>query len=250
MSLTDEITDWIRTRVSGAQRQGIVFGLSGGLDSAVVAALAKRALGNNILGLIMPCHSLPEDEEWARLVATRVDIPIERVDLAKPFDALVKTLGPGTRMAEANLKPRLRMATLYYFATDRDFLVAGTSNKSELLTGYFTKHGDGGADLLPIGGLLKTEVRSIARELGIPEEVISRPPTAGLWAGQTDEADLGMTYEDLDRTILAIEAGNTDSCQPEIVARVHDLLSRSTHKRSLPPIFEPIRVSHPAPPQQ
>ena len=135
-------------------------------------------------------------------------------------------------MPEANVKPRLRMAALYFIANSLNYLVTGTGNRSELTLGYFTKYGDGGVDLLPIGGLLKSEVRALGRELGVPDHVIDKPPTAGLWMGQTDEAEMGFTYDTLE---AYLKKGS--SAVPGAVAGRIDLLRKiSDHKRALPPV--------------
>ena len=134
------------------------------------------------------------------------------------------------RLAAANLKPRLRMTTLYAFANHLDYRVLGTDNRSELAVGYFTKYGDGGADLLPLGSLVKGEVRDLARHLGVPERIVAKPPSAGLWAGQTDEAEMGLTYEQLDAYLL------TGAAPPAVKARVDALHAASAHKRALPRI--------------
>jgi NAD+ synthase len=159
------------------------------------------------------------------------------VDLAPAYDALVAALPPGSDLARANLKPRLRMSTLYFVANARNYLVAGTGNKSELMVGYFTKWGDGGCDLLPLGGLFKTHVWDLACELGVPEGIILRAPTAGLWPGQTDEGDMGVSYAELDATLAAIERGDTSSCEPTTLEKVQAMIAGSAHKRALPPIF-------------
>ncbi len=236
MELANYISEWIKEKVKEAGAEGVVLGLSGGVDSALTAALAKKALGDKVLGLLMPCHSDPTDLEHARLVATKFGIETEYVDLGPVFDRLMASLPRGSDMAVANLKPRLRMATLYYFANSRNYLVAGAGNKSELTVGYFTKYGDGGADLLPLGDLLKSQVRELARELGVPEEIIAKPPSAGLWAGQTDEGEMGITYDELDRTISAIEKGDTSGCDEAILERVKAMMAASEHKRQPIPI--------------
>lgn len=239
--LADDIVDWMRRQVGNANAKGVVLGISGGVDSAVAAGLAKRALGNASLGLIMPCHSAPDDEEHARLVAQTFGIACERIDLGPVFDLLEGILPAGTPMATANLKPRLRMLTLYYFANSRNYLVVGTGNRSELSVGYFTKYGDGGVDILPLGSLLKHEVRSLARELGVPDVVINKAPSGGLWEGQTDEGEMGITYETLDRALQAIETGETDWIAPERLAQVEKMMARSAHKRDPIPVFVPAR---------
>ncbi len=240
--LATQIAQWMAERVKAAGARGIVVGLSGGVDSAVVAVLAQRAVGENVLGVLMPCHSQPVDGEYARLLADAFHIETITVDLGPAYDALIAALPPGSELAQANLKPRLRMATLYFLSNARNYLVAGTGNKSELMVGYFTKWGDGGCDLLPLGGLYKTHVWDLACELGIPDEIISRPPTAGLWPGQTDEGEMGITYAELDATLAAIERGDTSSCDPATLSKVQAMVERSAHKRALPPIFIPAQL--------
>ncbi|MEW6618597.1 MAG: NAD+ synthase [bacterium] len=243
MILSDEISKWIKIEVEKAGAQGIVVGLSGGIDSAVTATLSKKAVGDNVLGLIMPCFSSSTDEDHARLIAQRLKIKTKRIELDAIYQTITRALeGAGmpedNKLSLANLKPRLRMMTLYYVANCLNYLVAGTGNKSEIMVGYFTKYGDGGVDILPIGGLLKTEVRELAKELDIPEEILTRVPTAGLWEGQTDEGELGITYENLDKILRALESGEPLNFQPDIVTNVKRLIETSQHKRMLPPIFE------------
>ncbi|MBQ9565052.1 MAG: NAD(+) synthase, partial [Synergistaceae bacterium] len=183
----DFVERWMKEKVGEAGARGIVVGLSGGIDSAVVAALGRRAFGRDMLSLILPCHSDLEDAEDALLVAKELDIPCRTVDLTAAFDALAGTLAPNLttsslpQMAGANLKARLRMATLYAAAQTEGLLVCGTSNRSEYETGYFTKYGDSASDLWPLADLFKTEVRTVARVLGVPGRVIEKAPTAGLW---------------------------------------------------------------------
>jgi NAD+ synthase len=237
--LAHEIGHWIARQVSIAGAKGAVFGMSGGLDSSVIGILCKRALGDRVLGLIMPCHSDPADEAHARLVADLFDITTDKIDLGQVFDLFVSLLPRDGLLSVANLKPRLRMTTLYYFSNRLDYLVVGTGNKSELMTGYFTKHGDGAVDILPLGGLLKTQVRRLAEGLGVPEEIIAKPPSAGLWAGQTDEGELAITYDELDRALRAVESDETARQDDEILARVREMVSESQHKRAPVPIYDP-----------
>lgn len=238
MNLADRISNWIKEKVREAKAEGVVIGLSGGIDSSVVAYLAKRAMGEKVLGLIMPCYSTVLDEDYAWLIAKRLNIKTERISLDSIYNDLLGILPSHKKIALANLKPRLRMLTLYYFANNLNYLVAGTGNKSEILIGYFTKYGDGGCDILPLGDLLKTQVRKLAKELEIPHEIIKRRSSAGLWEKQTDEEELGIRYEDLDRTILAIERGKTESIPPQMLIKVEELIKKSTHKRSLAPVFK------------
>ncbi|HEY3315625.1 MAG TPA: NAD(+) synthase [Bacillota bacterium] len=236
----DRLVRWIRDQVTAAGGKGCAFGLSGGIDSAVVAGLCRRAFPDGCLGLIMPCHSQPVDQEDALLVASALGVPIKTVDLSPIYDRFIEVLGmaegpppPGgssEALALANIKPRLRMMTVYYHANLRGYLVIGTGNRSELAMGYFTKYGDGGVDLLPLGNLVKAEVREVARELGVPVRVVDKPPTAGLWPGQTDEGEMGLTYAQLDEFLL------TGNGPADVVAKIRSRMTGSEHKRRLPPI--------------
>ena len=234
--LTQHLIDWIGAEVTAGGGGGAVFGLSGGVDSAVVAALAKKAFPHHTLGVVMPCHSEPQDAADGALVAHHFGVAVTTVNLGPVYDLLLETLAasssdlPESRLATANLKPRLRMTTLYAFANQLGYRVLGTGNRSEIAVGYYTKYGDGGADLLPLGSLVKSEVRELARRLGVPERIIDKPPSAGLWADQTDETEMGLTYEELDAHLL------TGAASPAVKARVDALHVASEHKRALPKI--------------
>ena len=232
--ICDSITVWLKDRVIEAGCKGIVFGLSGGIDSAVVAALSKRAFPNDSLGIIMPCHSISEDEEHARLVADAFNLRTVKVDLSEVFDVYVDKLSDtgSNILALSNIKPRLRMTTLYYFAQLNKYLVAGTSNKSEMTIGYFTKHGDSGADILPIADLVKEEVRKLARYLNIPDIIINKPPSAGLWENQTDEKEMGFSYNQLDSYI------RTGVAEQNVKEKIEKMNKLSEHKRRLPVMFK------------
>lgn len=246
MNRADKISSWLRERAEAAGARGFVVGLSGGIDSAVVVRLCQMAMHGRVLGVLMPCYSQPQDELDATLVARTFSIPFVRVDLAQPFDALVESVQSAAKglphevhvidikqqLPEANIKPRLRMTTLYCLANSLNYLVAGTGNRSEITLGYYTKYGDGGVDLLPIGGLLKSEVRALAREIGVPDSVIEKPPTAGLWIGQTDEAEMGFTYDTLERYL----AHGRSAVPAQVADRIEQLKKNSEHKRALPPV--------------
>ena len=229
----DEVVKWLRSKVEQADKKGLIFGLSGGVDSSVVAALSKRAFPENTLGLIMPCHSNKEDEKYAHLIAEKLNINVKTVDLSSVYDEFISKMDSKTdnNLAQANVKPRLRMITLYYFAQLNNYLVAGSGNKSEATVGYFTKYGDGGVDIAPIGSFVKREVREMARFLEVPEVIIAKPPTAGLWENQTDEKEMGFSYDILDDYILYGKA-------PEnFKNRIDEMNKKSEHKRKNPEVF-------------
>jgi len=234
--LANKLTQWIRDKVLAAKQKGIVLGMSGGLDSSVLAVLCHRAFPQNMLGVLMPCCSIQEDREHALATARKFSIPTRTVILDAVFDTLLKVLtrdkidAAANRLAEANLKSRLRMLTLYYFANQLKYMVAGSSNRSELSVGYFTKYGDSGIDILPLGNLVKGQVRELASYLGIPQQIIDKPASAGLWEGQTDEAELGFSYEELDRYLV------TGKVSSELEGKIKSRIDASVHKRLPPPI--------------
>jgi len=246
MSRAEQIASWLRDRAAAAGAEGFVFGLSGGIDSAVVARLCQMATPGHVLGILLPCYSQQQDELDAMLVAEHFKIPTARVDLSKTFDTLTHSLDEALsahhprftvdvvdikqRLPRANIKPRLRMTSLYYAANALNYVVAGTGNRSEITLGYYTKYGDGGVDVLPIGALLKSEVRALAREIGVPEPVITKPPTAGLWPGQTDEKEMGFSYDVLEDFL------NGKTVPADVAKRIEQLRTVSDHKRALPPI--------------
>lgn len=243
--LVEYLVEWIKERVKDSGLSGVVFGLSGGIDSAVVGVLCKRAFAEKNLGLIMPCHSSPEDQEHAYLVASKFGINTRTVVLDNIYDELVRLVLPDTvmsnedrrRLSLINIKPRLRMVVLYYYANEYDYLVVGSSNKSELNVGYFTKYGDGGVDILPLANLVKRQVVQLARYLDIPDLIINKPPSAGLWPGQTDEGEMGLTYNELDNYLMNVNISS------EKRAKIEFMMQKSMHKRKLPimPLEEDIK---------
>jgi len=234
--LAEKLVLWVRDKVLAAGCKGVVVGMSGGLDSSVLAVLCHRAFPENMLGVIMPCHSRQEDKAHAQAVASKFSIPTAEVVLDDIFTALLRTLPDykaahnASHMAQANLKVRLRMLTLYYIANQLKYMVAGAGNRSELAVGYFTKYGDGGVDILPLGNLVKGEVRELASFLGIPQSIIDKPPSAGLWEGQTDEGEMGFSYDELDRYLFAGDASD------KVREKIESMIAANEHKRSLPPI--------------
>jgi len=233
-TLVQKLCVWMEDKVIEAKAKGIVFGLSGGLDSAVVAALSIRIFPQNTLAIIIPCHSLEADINDALDFIDKFNIPYKIINLSKVYDSLIHLLKDkekeeSFKLAEANIKSRLRMTTLYYFANELNYLVVGTGNKSELMIGYFTKYGDGGVDILPLGNLVKSQVRELAKYLGIPKKIINKPPSAGLWEGQTDEKEIGISYEQLDKYLRTGRSSNKI-----IEKKIQDKITKSAHKRTTP----------------
>lgn len=226
--------------------KGFVLGVSGGIDSAVVLKLAVNAVGRDrVTAVTMPEKDSPgQDIEDAGELCRSEGVEHITADITGVVDAFGKALGGRVdRMALANVKARCRMVVLYHHAATRSQLVLGTSNKSELLMGYFTKYGDGGADLEPIGDLYKTEVRELAHVLRIPARIIEKAPSAGLWKGQTDEEEMGITYERLDSILSGLELGLPEEdisrragAPMEEVERISRKVRLSAHKRKFPPV--------------
>jgi len=232
--LVKKLCVWMEDKITEAKAKGIVFGLSGGLDSAVVAALSIRIFPKNTLAILIPCHSLEADINDALSFIDKFNIPYKIIDVSKIYDSFIYLLNDkkkegSFKLAEANIKPRLRMTTLYYFANKLNYLVVGTGNKTELTIGYFTKFGDGGADILPLGNLLKNQVKELAEYLGVPKKIINKPPSAGLWEGQTDEEEIGISYNQLDKYLKAGKLNNKI-----IEKKIQDKITQSAHKRSTP----------------
>ncbi|MGC9307512.1 MAG: NAD+ synthase [Thermoplasmatota archaeon] len=242
--VTGLVTTFIRDYTANAGVDSVVIGLSGGIDSAVTATLAAMALGReNIHAIFMPELSTPiEDIEHVRLIADELDIEYETIDIS-PFIHSIRKTYPHEMDAVAlgNIKSRLRMLLWYGYSNVKNSLVCGCSNKTELLIGYFTKYGDGGTDFLPIGDVYKTQVFQLARHLDIPEPIIEKAPTAGLWKGQTDEEELGISYEKLDHILYGLERkwpvekiARLADIEESEVHRVQHMRRRSQHKRSMP----------------
>lgn len=227
--------NWIRERVKESGCQGVVVGESGGKDSAVVTALCVRALGKeNVVGITMPCNSLSTDIEHARLVADAFGIKLIEVNIGSTFTTLKNTIINEHELGElavANIKPRLRMTTLYAVAQTLNYLVVGTDNLSEMVMGYFTKWGDGGYDFNPLADLTMQEVLELGRELGVPEPILTKAPSAGLWEGQTDEQEMGVTYKAIEEYI---KTGTTDPASLEVIERTN---KRTEHKRQMPYMY-------------
>ncbi len=214
-----DLTGFIRSTVQKIGCKGVVVGLSGGVDSATVTKLCVDALGpEKVLNVFMPSRVTPaEDYKTTSELSSIWGTEYRVVDVQPAVDALAAVLlsGRETPLERGNISARCRMIVLYNLAKKRDYIVMGTSNQSELMMGYFTKFGDGACDVTPLANMYKTEVRQIARIIGVPEPIIAKPPSAGLWEGQTDESEMGITYENLDGILYDMEQDRTD---PQIAA--------------------------------
>ncbi|MDH7594100.1 MAG: NAD+ synthase [Methanomicrobiales archaeon] len=232
----DRITDFISGVVSKSKSRGVVIGVSGGVDSALASALCARALGSsNVEAYILPAGvSTPEDLQDAERHCAEYGIPCRVVSIEPVLEAYRKMeyFLPERRLL-GNLMARTRMAVLYYHANRGGRLVCGTSNRSEYLLGYCTKFGDSAADLQPILHLYKTEVYALARVLGIAERILMKPPSAGLWPGQWDEEEIGLTYREIDETLASLERKSWRS-EGELEDRVLSMVLASRHKRIFP----------------
>lgn len=229
-----------------SKTSGYMIGLSGGVDSAVVAALSIKVMGQSgVHGLIMPIESNNDDQVDAIKIAEYLKISYDIINITEAYEAMVKAFpveSSDERLMKANIKARLRMTMLYQFAGNYNYLVVGTGNRSEDAVGYFTKYGDGGVDILPIAEFYKGEIRKMAIELGLSKEIAFKTSTAGLWKGQTDEKDLGISYDDLD-AILKFLDGRYDKheLQPQLMKKISfvlNLIHENKHKSEYPPIFK------------
>src|SRR5699024_10119302 len=235
--LVQDIVKWLQQRVEESGTKGLIVGLSGGLDSSVVAYLMKRAYPDDSLAVIMPIQSNPVDMEHAKAVVEGSQIHHTTVDLTETHEKMMKTIKKATAIdewnktneqsADANLRARLRMSTLYTLATNYNYLVVGTDNAAEWLTGYFTKYGDGGVDIQPIIDLTKEEVRKMALYLGVPEYIANKKPSADLWEGQTDESEMGTSYRMID---AYVSGENVPEKDKHIIEQLHE---QTEHKRNI-----------------
>lgn len=233
---------WIQEKVKESHSKGLIVGVSGGIDSAVVAYLIKKACPENSLGVIMDIKNSSVDMEDALKVINGCGIKHLNLNLLTPHENILNIVVQGLeendlfkedylRITDANLRARLRMSTIYSIANNLGYLVVGTDNAAELYTGYFTKYGDGGVDILPLANLSKAEVYEWAKELGVDDSLINKKPSAGLWEGQTDENEMGTTYDMIDEVIN----GRTDEVPQKDLDIINRLHKTSEHKRTTPP---------------
>lgn len=238
----ESIVKWLRERTKAAKAEGLLVGVSGGLDSAVVANLIKLAYPDNALGIILPIQTSEKNIQDARDVTTACGIEEMTIDLTETHQIMYQSISEQMvenksfaqaqdQLADANLRARLRMSALYTIAAHRNYLVVGTDNAAEWYTGYFTKYGDGGVDILPLVDFTKTEVREMARVLNVPEAVIEKVPSADLWEEQTDETEMGISYAVIDAYLEGKQISEADQV---LIESMHE---RTQHKRGSLPMF-------------
>ena len=243
----EKTIEWLREKVKEANCNGLIVGVSGGIDSAVVTYLIKKAFPDNSMGVIMSIKSNPNDRLDALKVINGCKIEHLDLDLTNEQEGILTKVidnlkdknlykEENLRMTDANLRARTRMATVYTIANNLGYLVVGTDNAAEIHTGYFTKYGDGGVDLVPLANLTKREVYEWAKILGVHEDIINKAPSAGLWEGQTDENEMGTTYNYID-DIVEGKFENVPQKDKEIIDRLHRISEHKRNTPSAPPKF-------------
>ena len=248
-----KIAKWMKNYADKASSDGFVVGLSGGIDSSVIAYLAVKAVGKEkVIGISLPCQTREDMKDDAVQLAENLGITFEQIFLDETFKTLTNGIFVDYKnsliqtLTLANIKARLRMTALYAVANQNNLLVAGTGNKSELMVGYFTKYGDGGVDLEPLGEYYKRQVYAMADLMPeIPDRVKTKAPSADLYEGQTDEQELGMTYDKLEKVLIRCEQGKNwidlytklDVITKEEFIKVKDMINKSIHKNEVPPKY-------------
>ena len=242
-SIQEKIKSFLVNEISQRQASGVIFGLSGGIDSAVIALLCAKAIKKNSLALLMPDSKITPkaDTEDALKIVDKLGLEYKLIDINPIHSEYSKYIEPNP-LALGNLRARIRANILYYYANAKNYLVLGSSDKSEFLIGYFTKYGDGAADLMPIVSLYKTQIKEFAKFLGVPSSIISKKSSPSLWEGHLAESELGSSYEEID-AVLHCTVDNNLSLQdtasftgikPSIVDKIHKLYKKNEHKRITP----------------
>ncbi len=245
-SAIEKITQFIRDKLSETDMTGYVIGLSGGIDSAVSAGLAVQAVGKEkVLGVLMPYRTSSESSVAdAKLLVDKLGIGHRLVDISPMIDAYFPSINEHNRLRAGNKMARERMSILFDIASETNRLVLGTGNRTEICLGYTTWYGDAACSINPVGELYKTDIRNIARQLGIPQKILTKAPSADLWEGQTDEGEIGVRYEQIDGLlqrivddgIHSVTALEKEGFSKNDIERVVDLLNRNAFKRALPEI--------------
>jgi NAD+ synthase len=247
LDIANCIIEFIRLEVSRAQSHGVVLGLSGGVDSSVAVSLATKALGNQrVIGLILPDKKVSEQKDIRDAVdiAKLLDIKYQIIDITEIKQKYIDLL-PVEKIPLGNLTARIRMTLLYYYANLYNKLVLGTSDKSEMMIGYFTKFGDGASDLLPLADVYKTQVRKLGTYLNVPQTILLKKSTPSLWRNQTAENEIGMEYEKIDNILKYIEENNSSISNKDLVKKglnkkdvefIQNLVLKNIHKKKLPKI--------------
>jgi NAD+ synthase len=249
--VVEAICEFIRDQVNSTGLNGALISVSGGLDSSVLLSLAVRCLGSrNVFAITMPDRDVTPESDISDVmqITDTLGVTCEVVEIT-PIIQVIRELLPldnvSNKVALGNIKARARMVISYNYANVKNLMVLGSSNKTEWLSGYFTKHGDGAVDLMPLADIYKCQIRQIAEYLGIPRSIIMKPPSAGLWQGQTDEEEMGITYDLLDLILYATEIGlseeeiiNNLNISAAIVGGILKRVRANEHKRRLPPILK------------
>ncbi|PWI47291.1 NAD(+) synthetase [Candidatus Heimdallarchaeota archaeon B3_Heim] len=251
VTVTSElIQDFVKIRVTEAGAEGVVIGLSGGIDSAVVVTLAAKALGSkNVIPIFLQnINSSEADITDIKALCKKLKLELIQYNIQGVIDQFSESISEtedSSELAWMNIKPRLLQTYLYFHANKKNYLVCGAGNKSEIMIGYFTKYGDGGVDILPIGDVYKTQVYQLAEYLKLPKSILKKVPSAGLTKGQTDEAEIGMSYTELDSVLYGLEVFQTDEQITELtqiplstIKKVRSMIYKSEHKRRGPILFK------------